>query len=264
VIEAPAKINLALVVGPRRPDGKHEVTTVLQRVGLADRIELAAAPELQVEGFAADTLVRSALERLAETAGVRPLWRVRISKAIPVAGGLGGGSSDAAAAMRLANETLAEPLPGEALHTLAASLGADVPFFLTEGPQLGEGDGTTLAPLAIRQDYTVLLLLPEDEAKASTAAVYDAFDARAGDAGYPERRSCLLAAIASGDLAALPRNDLARSQLADELASLGAFRADVSGAGPAVYGLFDDPADARAAEARLGSHGRIWIVSPAW
>ncbi len=93
---APAKVNLALVVGPLRDDGKHEVLTVLQRIDLVDRIELREAPDLRVDGFADDTLVETALRRLARTAGVEPRWRVRIEKRIPVAAGLGGGSSDAA------------------------------------------------------------------------------------------------------------------------------------------------------------------------
>ena len=117
---APAKINLALVVGPLRDDGKHEVLTVLQRIDLVDRIELEEAPELSVEGFAGDTLVRDALRELARSAGVEPRWRVRIEKQIPVAAGLGGGSSDAATALRLANETLPEPLPADELVRIAA------------------------------------------------------------------------------------------------------------------------------------------------
>jgi 4-diphosphocytidyl-2-C-methyl-D-erythritol kinase len=264
VIDALAKINLALAVGPLGLHGKHEVTTVLQRVALGDRIELTRAPHLLVQGFPRDTLVRGALERLAAAAGVQPGWSVRIEKQIPVAAGLGGGSSDAAAALLLANETLAEPLTRAALNGVAASLGSDVPFFLTEGPQLGEGDGATLSPLRLRQDYAVLLVLPHEESKQSTAAVYSAFDGRDGAAGYLERRAKLLDAVAAGDLAALPPNDLASSPLAEDLRSLGAFRADVSGAGPAVYGLFDDTADARAAEEKLARRGRVWIVPPAW
>ena len=108
---ATAKVNLALVVGPARADGKHEVVTVLQRLALADRVELTPGDGLTVEGFAEDTLVRAALTSLALEAGVRPRWRARISKHIPVASGLGGGSSDAATALLLANATLDEPLP---------------------------------------------------------------------------------------------------------------------------------------------------------
>ena len=104
---AAAKINLALVVGPTRDDGKHEVLTVLQRIDLVDRIEITHAPTLGIDGFKDDTLVRTALERLAAAAGVEPRWRVKIEKHIPIAAGLGGGSSDAATALRLANGSLA-------------------------------------------------------------------------------------------------------------------------------------------------------------
>ncbi len=263
-MNAHAKINLALVVGPTRPDGKHEVTTVLQRIELADRIELQPAERLRVDGFDGDTLVRSALERLAAAAGVDPDWAVRIDKVIPVAAGLGGGSSDAAAALRLANETLDPPLSSEALHGLAAELGADVPFFLREGPQIGEGDGSDLAPLDLPQPHTVLLVIPDRETKQSTGAVYAAFDERRGADGYEQRRAQLLAALSAGDLVSLPPNDLSSSPLADELRALGAFRADVSGAGPAVYGLFDDPSQAVIAATRAEANGRVWVGGPAW
>ena len=108
---AHAKVNLALVVGEKRADGLHPVANVLQRIDLADRLVLEPAAALAVEGFAEDTLVRRALERLAAAAGVEPAWRVRIDKQIPVAAGLGGGSSDAAAALAAANETLARRFP---------------------------------------------------------------------------------------------------------------------------------------------------------
>jgi 4-diphosphocytidyl-2-C-methyl-D-erythritol kinase len=178
-----------------------------------------------------------------------------------VAAGLGGGSSDAAAALRLANETLPQPLPPEALHKIAAATGADVPFFLTAGPQLAEGDGTELQPLTLPQEYWVLLLLPHGEDKASTAAVYDAFR---GEAGFAERRAALLRAVALGELAAFPPNDLASSPLAGELRHAGAFRADVTGAGPSVYGLFDEQTDAITAHAMLAERGKAWIATPAW
>jgi 4-diphosphocytidyl-2-C-methyl-D-erythritol kinase len=258
---APAKLNLALVVGPTRPDGRHEVATVLQRISLADRIRLEPSSELRVEGFAEDTIVRAALEELASAAGVEPAWRVEIEKHIPVAAGLGGGSSDAAAALGLANETLREPLDASTLHTLAARLGADVPFFLTAGPQLGEGDGTTLQPLALPQDYWILLLLPHGERKNSTAAVYSAFT---GEEGFAERRAGVMRALALGELAALPPNDLASSSLGEDLRALGAFRADVSGAGPTVFGLFAEQETAIVAHAALGDRGRAWIATPAW
>jgi 4-diphosphocytidyl-2-C-methyl-D-erythritol kinase len=261
---APAKLNLALVVGPRRADGKHELVTVFQRVDLGDRITVEPAAETTIAGFPEDTIVRAALALLEAPHG----WRVTIEKHIPLAAGLGGGSSDAATALRLANEQLEQPLPSERLHELGAQVGADVPFFLRDGPQLGTGDGSTLEPLELPQDFAVLLLLPQDARKQSTAEVYAAFDRRGGEAGFDERAAALRAALASvrrpRDLAELPPNDLASSPLAAELRAHGAFRADVSGAGPTLYGLFNRTVDAKRAARALGHLGRLWITVPAW
>jgi 4-diphosphocytidyl-2-C-methyl-D-erythritol kinase len=258
---APAKINLALVAGPVRADGKHELLTVYQRVDLGDRIEVEPAPETRVDGFD-DTIVAAALESLPGS------WRVRIDKRIPVAAGLGGGSSDAATALRLANAQLDHPLPPEELHRLAARVGADVPFFLRDGPQLGAGDGAELEPLDLPQDFAVLLLLPRGEEKPSTASVYAAFDRRDGAAGFAARAERLRSALAQvrrpRDLAALPPNDLASSPLSERLLAEGAFRADVSGAGPVVYGLFAQIADAERARQRLRRLGRGWVTAPVW
>jgi 4-diphosphocytidyl-2-C-methyl-D-erythritol kinase len=265
---APAKINLALVVGPVREDGKHELVTIYQRLSLCDRIELEPAEALRIDGFREDTLVRGALQALAARAGVEPRWRARIEKHVPAAAGLGGGSSDAATALRLANDALPEPLSPQELHVLAATLGADVPFFLVQGPQLGSGDGTELEPLHLPQDFWVALVLPDGAVKPSTASVYADFDARDGAAGWEERRAAFVEAVAAirrpRDLAALPQNDLAASPLAEELRALGAFRADVSGAGPAVYGLFHHRAAAEAARRALKRVGRTWVTVPAW
>ncbi|MDQ3992677.1 MAG: hypothetical protein M3229_03360, partial [Actinomycetota bacterium] len=218
---ATAKINLALVVGPTREDACHELVTVLQRVDVADRISLEPAAWLTVTGFPQDTLVRAALERLAELAGAEPCWHVHIEKHIPVAAGLAGGSSDAATALRLANGLLGDPLDPEGLHSLAASLGADVPFFLTDGPQLATGTGSELARLALPSDYWVVLVVPDGASKRSTAAVYEEFDRRGGPERFAERRAALDEALARvrrpRDLAALPANDLASSPLAEEL-----------------------------------------------
>jgi 4-diphosphocytidyl-2-C-methyl-D-erythritol kinase len=264
--DAPAKINLALVVGPLREDGTHEVSTVLQRIALRDRIRLSPGSGLTVSGFD-DTIVRAALTSLAAAAGIEPAWSVEIEKAIPVAAGLGGGSSDAAIALRLANELLPEPLGPSDLGALAATIGADVPFFLTSGPQLGSGDGSSLAALDLPTDYVVVLLLPADVAKLSTRDVYRAFDERNGSAGYGERREALRAALAgirsARDLNRLPPNDLASSPLAERLHELGAFRADVSGAGPCVYGLFDDRVSAEEAARALRDAGETWVTLPA-
>jgi 4-diphosphocytidyl-2-C-methyl-D-erythritol kinase len=221
-----------------------------------------------VTGFDDDTAVRDALLALAAAGGVEPRWAATITKRIPVAAGLGGGSSDAATALRLANETLESPLEPEKLLSLAATLGADVPFFLGDGPQLGRGDGSLLEPLELPQDYWIVLVLPNGVAKASTAAVYAAFDERDGGAGWEERRARLDAALAEvrrpRDLAALPPNDLSSSTLAAELRRQGAFRADVSGAGPTIYGLFHHRRQAEAARRALRGVGTSWLTVPVW
>ncbi|HEV7641698.1 MAG TPA: hypothetical protein VGO39_12600 [Gaiellaceae bacterium] len=261
---APAKINLALVVGPQRAGGKHEVVTVYQRVDLGDRITVEPANETTIGGFPDDTIVRDALGLLDARAG----WRVTIEKHVPLAAGLGGGSSDAATALRLANDQLDAPLSAERLHEVAVQLGADVPFFLRDGPQLGTGDGTMLEPLDLPQDFAVLLLLPNGTQKQSTAEVYADFDRRGGALGFDERAAALRSGLAGvrrpRDLASLPPNDLSSSPLAAELRAHGAFRADVSGAGPTLYGLFNRTADARRAARALGHLGRTWITVPAW
>jgi 4-diphosphocytidyl-2-C-methyl-D-erythritol kinase len=265
---AAAKINLALVVGPQRADGRHELVTIYQRIGIADRIDVEPAERTRVDGFVGDTLVRDALELLAERAACSERWHAKIEKHIPVAAGLGGGSSDAATALRLANETLEEPLPHEELHDVATKLGADVPFFLVDGPQLGSGDGTTLAALNVPQDFWIVLVLPRNAQKPSTASVYAAFDARNGAEGWDDRRTALVDALERvkrpRDLAALPPNDLATSPHAEELVALGAFRADVTGAGPTVYGLFHHEAHAKAAKRALRRVGETWLTAPAW
>ena len=258
---ASAKVNLALVVGPPRDDGYHEVATVLQRIDLADRVELEEADALTVTGFPDDTIVTRALRALADAESREPRWRVHLEKRIPVAAGLGGGSSDAATALALANGSLSEP----ELHDVAATVGSDVPFFLTSGPQLATGRGTDLEQLQLPQDYWIVLVLPNDAKKSSTADVYARFD---DHDGFDERRAELIDALGEAeravDLARLPPNDLASSPLAAELRELGAFRADVTGAGPAVYGLFLDEREARAAAERLRPRGRTWFTTPAW
>ena len=133
---------------------------------------------------------------------------------------------------------------------------------------LGRGDGSTLEPLELPQDYWIVLVLPTGAAKASTAAVYAAFDERGGADGWDERRAALETALAAvrrpRDLTGLPPNDLAASPVADALLQHGAFRADVSGAGPIVYGLFHHRRQAEAARRALRAAGTTWLTVPVW
>jgi 4-diphosphocytidyl-2-C-methyl-D-erythritol kinase len=250
----------------------HEVASVLQRIDVCDRLGLEPSVSVTVEGYSEDSLVRRALGALAQAAGIDAGWRVRLEKKIPVAAGLGGGSADAAAALVLANETLPAPLAGDALTELAAGLGADVPFFLRPGPKLAEGAGESLTELDLPQDYWVVLALPRGATKRSTGDVYARFDEVDGGRGFARRKETLLAALAScsraRDLAALPPNDLATfagaARLLDELRVAGAFRSDQSGAGPAVYGLFQHRHDAHRAADRCRPEARVWVTVPVW
>jgi 4-diphosphocytidyl-2-C-methyl-D-erythritol kinase len=271
-VPVPAKINLALLVGGMRADGLHEVVTVLQRIDLCDRLAVEEAAEVRVEGFAEDTLVRAALTKLKAAAGVEHAWRARLEKRIPVAAGLGGGSADAAAALLLANATLAEPLEPEDLIALAAESGADVPFFLSPGPKLAEGAGERLTPVELPQDYWVVIVLPSNVEKDATGTIYERFDERGGATGLDGRKAELIGALARvrrpRDFEQFPVNDLAEvagtAWLGQELRAAGAFRADVSGAGPAVYGLFHRRAEAARAARFCRRHGRTWVVAPVW
>jgi 4-diphosphocytidyl-2-C-methyl-D-erythritol kinase len=243
---------------------------VLQRIDLYDDVEVVRSERDGIDVSMSDdgahppvveNIVSRALGDLSRAAGIAPRWKATIGKRIPIAAGLGGGSSDAATALRIANETLDEPLSDTELHAIAASLGSDVPFFLTLGTQLGTGDGSTLERIELPRDYAVLLLVPQGAVKESTAAVYARFDR---EARYEQRRKYLLEALKAGDLGSLPPNDLASSPLAARVTELGAFRADVSGAGPAVYGLFADAQQAERAAGSLRGRGRTLVVAPAW
>jgi 4-diphosphocytidyl-2-C-methyl-D-erythritol kinase len=265
-----AKINLGLVVGAERADGKHEIATVLQRVDLHDVLDVERREELgsEVEGFVEDTIVGRSLAALdARTANTQG-WRVRLEKRIPIAAGLGGGSSDAAAALRAANELGRTPLSDEVLHEVAAEIGSDVPFFLTPGAKLALGDGTEVERVELPYGYWVVLVLSNDQRKESTAAVYRAVDPALTQM-FARRRGALLEALreleSPAQLAELPRNDLgtaAAAPVVAELTALGAFRADVSGAGPTVYGLFEAEGDARQAGRTLRRAASTWLARP--
>jgi 4-diphosphocytidyl-2-C-methyl-D-erythritol kinase len=252
-LTAPAKINLCLRVGPPRGDGYHRLATVFAALELCDELELEPAQETVVEGFPEDTLVRGALEQLGERR------RVRLTKRIPVAAGLGGGSSDAAAVLRA--------LRGERsvneLYEMARRLGSDVPFFLSGlEAALATGRGDVLEPLpAFPRDYGVLLVPARDG--LATADVYAAtepnpiFEAVRGDlirAVHSVRTAAGVARLVANDL------EPAAVRLCPELAgtleqvrSAGALAAAVSGSGPTVFGIFETPAAARTAAASVSN-----------
>lgn len=169
-LRAPAKINWSLEVLGRRPDGYHEVRTVLQTIDLCDVVTLEEAPALEVavtgEAGALATedpsmnLAWRAAERLLQRTGASRGARIVIEKRIPVAGGLGGGSSDAAATLRGANLLWGLRQPLDALLEIASAVGSDVPFFLLGGAALASGRGEVLRPLGDGPACELLIAWP--------------------------------------------------------------------------------------------------------
>jgi 4-diphosphocytidyl-2-C-methyl-D-erythritol kinase len=263
---APAKINLCLYVGQARADGRHELVTVFQPIGLADEVELepaglgSARDRVICPGVEGENLATLALRRFRDRTGWNgaPL-RLRIEKRIPVAAGMAGGSADAGAALRLVAR--AAGIEDDALlREIAAELGADVAAQVRPRRYLATGVGERLTPLPPPAPYGVLVI--PSRAELSTAEVYREADRQ----GLPRDAAGLAAKLravstAAGDLPdELIVNDLepaARALCPDIDAALaaarrvGAQRVLVCGSGPTVIGLFADLQGARGAAARL-------------
>lgn len=229
----------------RRADGYHDLVTVMQMVSLAD--ELTVTPEGDDVRFSCDQpdlpqgrenlVVRAALGFKEET-GVKVAAHLNLHKRIPAAAGLGGGSSDAAGALKALNLLYGSPLDGSRLHALAARLGADVPFFLGPGPAVATGIGTELSPVALPA-YHYLLLNPG--VPLSTRWVYENLDLarlreapapETWDPEHPER-------WVHNDLGAVALKRF--PELAGwltRLSDVGAVTQGVSGSGPTVFGIF--------------------------
>lgn len=179
LVSAPAKVNLALEVLGRRPDGYHELRSVVQTIALADELTFEEASDLVVEVEGAsippeENLVSRAARLLRASAGVERGARVRCRKRVPLAAGLGGGSSDAAATLRGLNALWGLDLPPDRLLELAARLGSDVPFFLHGGCALVAGRGETVRPLKTAWRAWLTLVPPSEAVPAKTAALYGA------------------------------------------------------------------------------------------
>ena len=255
-----AKLNLTLGVGPARADGYHQVRTVLQAIDLHDTLTFSArkgafAIACSEERIPTDSrnLIWKAAYELSRAIG-RPTVdgvSVRLQKRIPAEAGLGGGSSDAAAALRALNVIWKAGLDTAALSSVARLVGADVPFFLVGGAAYGSGRGDDLLPLADIRPFHIVIAKPDFG--VATAAAYGWFDEDGGVQDAPRS----LAAWKEAPLSV--RNDLeppvARrhplvAELVDALEQAGAAAAAMSGSGSAVFGLFEAPERAaRAARA---------------
>jgi 4-diphosphocytidyl-2-C-methyl-D-erythritol kinase len=252
-LEAPAKINLYLEVGPPRPDGYHPVRTVLQAVELCDLLEVEVTEGggglcLEVEGDAPpgeDNLCHRAAALFVSATGMRMGIEMTLTKRIPTAAGLGGGSSDAAAVLRALNFISGEAMGRDELMRTASTLGMDVPFFLLGGTVLGEGRGERVTPLTQAPPLPVVLVNPG--VGLSTAEVYRRFDLREEESTPVQGPGDLIDALPRGDVAVISpllHNSLqdAACELMPGIAALlerateaGAARALVSGSGPTVF-----------------------------
>ena len=260
-VRAPAKINLGLSVGPPRSDGFHEVATAYHAIALYDELVAATADELSVSVTTADgvpvddvpqdrdNLAVAAALAIAERTGVEPLVRLHVTKNIPVAGGMAGGSADAAAALVACDALWQTGLARSELLELAAGLGSDVPFSLVGGTALGTGRGEVLTKVLARGRFEWVVAIADGG--LSTPRVYAECDRlRAGrDGSEPKVADDLMAALRAGDadaLGAALHNDLqeAACSLRPELRQTletgeeaGALGSMVSGSGPSVVFL---------------------------
>ncbi len=279
---APAKLNLSLAVVGRRADGFHELHSVFVPLALADRLSLAAAggsrDTLHVTGFdpgpPADNVVLRALAATRAAVGgnwpggpaAAPALSIRLEKHIPVAAGLAGGSSDAAATVDGALEAWATSLDAERARHLAAGLGSDVPFFAAGGPALIEGRGERVAPLGGLHGHPAVLLVTA-AVQVSTQEVFAAFDALRGVGDGSVRMSSihlaeeLRSGLSAPDLVARAgvlamANDLLPAAAA-VLPALVPFRRalsrrlgrpiGLSGSGPTLWALYASETEAQAA-----------------
>jgi len=275
-VRAPAKVNLQLSVGARRRDGYHDLATVYQAVSLCD--DVTALPgdglTMSVEGEGADivpvddsNLAMRAARALADFAGLEPKAHLHVHKSIPVAGGMAGGSADAAAALVALDHLWELGLDRHELATIAATVGSDVPFSLMGHTAIGLGRGEQLTPALARGRFEWVFALASGG--LSTPEVYAELD-RLRDGGVqvePRVSESLMAALLAGDSQALGHavsNDLQRAavSLRPQLAmtldvgdEYGALASTVSGSGPTVAFLARDEEHALDLAVALSSSG---------
>ncbi len=259
---APAKINLHLAVGMRREDGYHPLRSLMVALdGLADTVTLARSDRRRVDCPGVperENLAWRALDLLEARVDRELPCAVRIEKRIPAQAGLGGGSSDAAATLLLADEVFDLGLSPRTLEAVAADVGSDVPFFVRGGTQWASGRGEILEP-ATAPDFVALIVFPGFG--LSTADVYRAFDALHAPPGG--------AAVDTSTLRGILRNDLwpaareCRPALADldaALRAVGARDTLLCGSGTAMAGFFADEEGARAAAEDSFEHAPVAAV----
>jgi 4-diphosphocytidyl-2-C-methyl-D-erythritol kinase len=267
LLTAPAKLNLCLYLGPIREDGLHEIRSLFEPISLADDIEVIESERDSVEcpAVEGENLAEVALRTLRQQGWQAPPVRLRIEKRIPVAAGLGGGSADAAAVLRLADEKV------DGVDRIARRLGADVLSQLRPAFAFVSGSGEVVDPLPRPAEHA-FVLLPESQG-LSTADVYaeadrlglsrDGFDlekqaervreAAAGGASPLEYGELLVNDLQEAAIGLRPEIEASL----DALREAGAERALISGSGPTSFGLFSDRGEAEAAAAKLGERAIV-------
>jgi 4-diphosphocytidyl-2-C-methyl-D-erythritol kinase len=261
-LSAFAKINLCLRVMGRRPDGYHELRTIFQAISLHDTLKLSATrhPKITLETndpalpTGPENLVHRAVEAIASEIGFRGGVHAHLEKRIPVARGLGGGSSDAAAAIAGMLRLTGKKLPLERLIEIAAKLGADVPFFLFGGRAVAVNRGDEIYPLPDAPKRAILVVSPRDIG-VSTKDAYQWVSAELTNRSKPPSIWTFCALCWSRQQASLS-NDFEEPvfsrhprlrEIRDGLLQRGAAAAALAGSGSAVFGVFRNPAQARRA-----------------
>jgi 4-diphosphocytidyl-2-C-methyl-D-erythritol kinase len=278
LIRAPGKVNLCLFLGPPRRDGRHELVTLFESVSLADELSVTVRSRppdaVRCDELDDPNLAAVALERLRARGWEGPPLHVEVSKQIPIAGGMGGGSADAAAILRLANEL--RPVPPPIVAELAAELGADVPSQLSPGLALGTGVGERLEPQEPLAPHAfVIVRQPYRLATREVYAEADRLDLPADRAGLDAKLDQLRAALSPGARlpSALMVNELEPAALAllpqigESVAAVreaGADDALVSGSGPTVVGIFwGEDTTERAAKSEAALRSRFPDITTA-
>ncbi|MFJ6790885.1 4-(cytidine 5'-diphospho)-2-C-methyl-D-erythritol kinase [Streptomyces angustmyceticus] len=275
-VRVPAKVNVQLAVGAARADGFHDLANVFLAVGLYDEVTATPADTLRItaEGHDVDqipldrtNLAARAAELLAARHGIEPHVHLHITKDIPVAGGMAGGSADAAGALLACDALWSTGATREELLSLCAELGSDVPFSLVGGAALGRGRGELLTPLPVGGTFHWVFAVADGG--LSTPAVYREFDRLTAGTNVPEPEAtpALLSALESGDptaLAATLANDLQPAALSlrpsltatlEAGTTAGALAALVSGSGPTTAFLAKDPEAAEKIASELLASG---------
>lgn len=247
-VAAYAKLNLTLEVLGRRADGYHAISTVMQSIDLADELAIQPASDLRVECSdpslqGTGNLVWRAAMALAESSGRRPGAQIHLQKAIPVGMGLGGGSSDAAAALIGLNQLWQLNRPLAELARIAAGLGSDVPYFLYGGAALAEGRGEIISPLPTKSGVGVILICPRQTLANKTARLYAQLTpAHYSDGGVTRWMAANLLAGRLGEeglhnvfaepaLTVFP----GLAELYNRVEAIAGRRPQLSGAGPALF-----------------------------